>query len=34
LPYYNNERAHMGINYLTPSQMVGSKLLILLGVIL
>ena len=22
LPYYNNERTHMGINYLTPSQMV------------
>lgn len=22
MPYYNNERTHMGINYLTPSQMV------------
>jgi len=25
LPYYNNERTHMGINYLTPSQMVPSS---------
>jgi len=24
LPYYNNERTHMGINYLTPSQMIPS----------
>jgi len=25
LPYYNNERTHMGINYLTPSQVVPSS---------
>ena len=22
LPYYNNERTHMGINYMTPSQLI------------